>query len=123
MALPQDERRRYARLNALVDVAYNRHPHEPETESLLRLSKNISKGGICLIVYDELKKDDLLDLKIFLPDTNNPVEAMGQVVWASEFIIGDKIGKRYDVGIEFVKISDKDKDRIDRYVFSHLGVS
>jgi c-di-GMP-binding flagellar brake protein YcgR len=123
MALPYEERRRYVRLNALVDVAYNKHPHSQEEESLLRLSKNISKGGICLIVYDELKKDDLLDLKIFLPDTRTPVEALGQVVWASEFIIGDKIGKRYDVGIEFVKISDKDKDRIDQYVFSHLKVS
>lgn len=123
MALQNEERRKYARLNALVDVAYNKHPHRPEEESLLRLSKNISKGGICLIVYDQLKKDDLLDLRIFLPDAFNPVEAVGQVVWAAEFVIGDKIGKRFDVGIEFVKISDADRDRIDQYVFSHLKVS
>lgn len=123
MAIPQEERRRYVRLNALVDVTYNRHPHKPQEESSLRVSKNISKGGICLIVYEEFKKDDLLDLKIYLPETKIPVEAQARVAWVAEFSIGDKIGKRYDLGVEFIKISDSDIDRIDRYVFSHLKAS
>ena len=123
MSLPQEDRRKYVRLNALVDVAYNKHQHKPEEEAMLQLSRNISKGGICLILYEEFKRDDFLDLKIYLPDIKTPVEAVAQIVWVSEFIIGDAIGKRYDVGMEFIKISDSDKDRIDKYVFSHLRAS
>ncbi len=119
MALSQEERRRYVRLNALVDVAYNKHPRKPGEESMLRLSKNISKGGICLIVYEEFKKDDLLDLKICFTGAKTPIKAVARVVWVSEFTIGDKIGKRYDMGIEFVKISDSDRGKIEQYVFSH----
>jgi c-di-GMP-binding flagellar brake protein YcgR len=119
MALPQEERRKYVRLNALVDVAYNKHPRKSGEESSLQLSKNISKGGICLIVYEEFKKDDLLDLKICFSGVKAPIEAVARVVWVSEFIIGDEIGKRYDLGIEFIKISDSNREKIDQYVFSH----
>jgi c-di-GMP-binding flagellar brake protein YcgR len=119
MTLPQEERRKYLRLNALVDVAYNKHQQKPEEGLSLQLSKNISKGGICLIVYEEFKKDDLLDLRIYFPVVKAPIEAVARVAWVSEFTIGDKIGKRYDMGIEFIKISDSDREKIDQYVFSH----
>lgn len=119
MEIPQEDRRRFVRLNALVDVAYNKHPSKPGEEPSLRLSKNISKGGICLIVYEEFKKDDLLDLKICFTGAKTPIKAVARVVWVSEFTIGDNIGKRYDVGIEFIKISDSDREKIDQYVFSH----
>jgi c-di-GMP-binding flagellar brake protein YcgR len=123
MTLPQEERRKYVRLNTLVDVAYNKHTRKPQEESSLRLSKNISKEGICLIVYEEFKKDDLLDLKIYFPNVKTPIDALARVAWVSEFSIGDSIGKRYDVGIEFIKISESDKDKIDQYVFSHFRTS
>jgi c-di-GMP-binding flagellar brake protein YcgR len=117
--MAQDERRRYARLNALVDVACNKHPLKPGKKSSLRLSKNISKEGICLIVYEKVNKGDLMDLKVYFPDTKVPVQVLARVVWVSEFTIGDAIGKRYDVGFEFMKIKEADKNKISQYVFSH----
>jgi len=119
MPVPMEERRKYVRLNTLVDVAYQKH--QPEVEKELSLSKNISKGGICLIAYEKLKKFDLLDLKLYLPGARAPINAVGKVVWTEEFIIGDiSTGRRFDVGIEFMKISPEDKKKIDQYVFGHL---
>lgn len=117
----QQERRRFVRLNALVDVIYKRLPfsEEKEAEEELSLTKNISKGGICLIVYEELKESDILDLEICLPEDKIPINATGRVVWAKKFIIGDPIkGKRFDVGIEFMEIKEEDLNRIDKYIFN-----
>ncbi len=115
----EQEKRKFARLNALVDVVYTKYPTAAKEE--LSLTKNISKGGICLIVYEDLKESDVLNLKIFLPGDKIAINAMGRVVWVKEFTIGDiPEGKRSDVGIEFIKISEDDLSRVNKYVFSHL---
>jgi c-di-GMP-binding flagellar brake protein YcgR len=116
-----ENRRKFVRLNMLADVFYKKR-------SLLRMkklstSKNISKGGICLIAYEDLRKGDLLDLKIYLSDDKKAITGIGKVAWTKEFVIGDVFkGKRYDVGVEFIKINDTDLSKIDRYVFSHVKV-
>ncbi len=112
----QQEGRRFVRLNALVDVVYKKLSF---LEEELSLTKNISKGGICLIAYEELKESDILDLEIYLPEDKIPINATGRVVWVKEFIIGSPIkGKRFDAGIEFMEIKEEDLNRIDRYVFT-----
>ena len=113
----QEERRRYVRLNVLVDIAYGRC--ESLKKGQLTLAKNIGRGGICLIVYEEFKESDLLDLKIYLPESKTPISAVGRVVWVKEFIIGDiSTGKRFDLGIEFLEIDEEDAKRIEKYIFS-----
>ncbi len=117
----QDERRRFVRLNFLVDVVYHKRPSTEKEK--LSLSKNISGGGICLIVYEELKKSQLLDLEIYLPKEEMPIKALGKTAWVNEFVIGDASkGVRYDVGIEFIKINKEDLDKVNKYVFEHGSV-
>lgn len=114
-----EEKRRFVRLNVLTDIVYTKR-QAPEKEKL-SLAKNISMGGICLIVYEELKKSDMLDLKIFLPEDKTPISAAGRVDWVKEFLIGDAYkGRRFDVGIEFIEISEENKNKINKYVFSHI---
>jgi len=116
---PQDERRQFVRLNFSVDVIYHKVP--PVEKEKLSLAKNISTGGICLIVYEELREQDALDLEIYLPEDKTAIQAKGRVIWVKEFIIGDiSKGKRYDVGIDFLEINKNDLERINKYVFSHL---
>ena len=112
------EKRKFVRLSALVDVIYNKRA---ATASEMSLTRNISQGGICLIAYDELNEQDVLDLKLYLPEDNTPIQAIGKVVWVKEFIIGSiEEGKRYDVGIEFMDIREEDVNRVNKYVFSHI---
>ena len=112
------EKRKFLRLNALVDVVYSKT--EVLAEDELSLAKNISKGGICLIAYEELEENDVLDLKIFLPEDKEPINVRGRVIWVKEFIVGDtSYGERFDVGVEFIKIKDEDLARINNCVFRH----
>jgi len=114
-----EDKRKFVRLNALVDVIYNRV--SPSEKEKLSLTKNIGKGGICLIAYEELKVSDILDLKMFFPEEEALIHAIGKVVWIKEFFIGGMSqGKRYDVGIEFVKIKEEDADKLNKYVFTHF---
>ncbi len=114
------EKRQFFRLNLLADVIYSKK--QPSTKEGLTLTRNISKGGICLIVYEPLSVNDLLELNIFLPDSKNPIRVDGRVKWIREFTIGDPAkGKRFDVGIEYVDISDEDQNKIIKYVFAHAS--
>ena len=115
---PSPEKRKFVRLSALVDVIYSKRAI---TEKETSITRNISQGGICLIAYDELNERDVLDLKLYLPGENSPIQATGKVVWVKEFIIGSiEEGKRYDVGIEFMDIKEEDANRVNKYVFSHI---
>jgi c-di-GMP-binding flagellar brake protein YcgR len=116
-----DERRKFVRLNAMADVIYRkRDVSEQET---LSLSRNIGEGGICLIAYDDLKKADVLDLQIYLPDDPKHIPAVGRVAWVNEFVVGDASGgRRLDVGIEFLEIKEEDRGRIEKYVFTHIEI-
>lgn len=113
------ERRRFFRLNLLADLTFTRSSISEEEK--VSLTKNISKGGICFIVYEQMSVGEILDLNVYLPDKNKPINVTGRVNWVKEFSIGDPVkGKRFDVGIEFLRISEQDKEEIERYIFKHM---
>jgi len=117
----REEKRKFARLNILIDVSYKKHDVAQQPEKLT-LTRNISKGGICFVGYEELKELDVIDLEIFLPEEKTPIIATGKVVWVKEFTIGEpSLGKRFDVGAEFIDISQKDLEKVDKYMFRHSG--
>ena len=116
------DRRRFVRLNSAFDVVYTRR--KLESGEKLALSKNISAGGVCLILYsayDDVKKGDILDLIMHLPNQKRGVNAIGKVVWVRKFEIKDKVkGSRFEAGIEFVAIENKDKENIRKFVFAYF---
>jgi len=110
------ERRKFVRLNASVEVYYTLVGEESEKQEQT-VTKDISAGGICLIVYEPIKIGNILSLRIYLPDNEPFILTKGKVVWTKSFnIAGEK--ERYDVGIEFVSIGEADRKRVDKYVFS-----
>ncbi|MBU1122465.1 MAG: PilZ domain-containing protein [Candidatus Omnitrophota bacterium] len=120
-----DERRKFIRLNANVVVQWKKVDKENAAIGDTAVSKNVSVGGISLILYDEkLEIGDIINLEIQLPQEEN-VFAKGKVVWINEFeIMGQVNKKRYDVGVEFVDIKELDSNRIKKYVFTffHEGM-
>jgi c-di-GMP-binding flagellar brake protein YcgR len=114
----REEKRKFERLNILTDVSFTRED-SPDARAL-SVTKNISAGGVCFIAYEQPQEGDLLNLKIYLPEQSKPVIALGKVAWVREFVIGDPVeGRRFDVGVEFIKISDEDFNKIQKYKFSH----
>lgn len=118
MSEQRQERREFSRFNLLVDVAVTKKA--AGSKEKLLMAKNISKGGICIIAYEELKPRDILELKIYLPDELEPVVVSGSVIWAKPFSVGqDPSGARYDAGIQFVDADEKTLAKLNKYLFSH----
>ena len=109
------ERRRFPRLIASVDVEYSILRKGTLQEQAV--TKNISAGGICLIVYEKIEPGTFLALKILLSSINYIIEAKAKVIWSSYFTVGPDGRDRYDLGIEFVEINESDRQKISQYVF------
>ncbi len=116
-----DEKRKFSRLSVLADVVYTKKIIGEREK--LTFAKNIGQGGICLITYEEVKESDVLELKITLPDEKEAINILGKAVWVKKFSLGEVMGnERFDVGIEFIRISDIDRQKVDKYIFSHSPV-
>ncbi|MGE5279896.1 MAG: PilZ domain-containing protein [Deltaproteobacteria bacterium] len=110
-----EEKRRFPRLGIAVDVQWERAPEAGNPDS--NVTKDISAGGICLIVYEEVSVGDLLNLRFTLP-TGRTVQALGRVVWVAPFeFSSDRERPRRDAGIEFVHIEEEDRQEIAKFVF------
>jgi len=112
------EKRKFPRLPFNVKVKY-----EVLKVSPLRveenLSKNVSAGGICLVVSEKIDIGALLRLKLSLKGEVNFNIVKGKVVWVEEFSVNDY--KAYDCGIEFVDVGPEDQENISRYLIAPLN--
>ena len=113
------EKREFARLDLNVKVDWKRTlaTSEPEQEFSDK-TKNISAGGLCLVVYEKLDIGEILEIELELP-SKETIKAEGKVVWISEYEIeGEEEETIYDIGVQFVKISDEEREEISQFVFA-----
>jgi len=115
-----EEKRRFVRLSANVKVKLAKIGEMPkEVVDSTAASRNISENGICVIMRGEgVKAGDKLYLEIELP-TKKIIKLKGVAMWINQFeIFGGKHEKRFDLGIEFLKIRKKDKEMVKDFVFA-----
>ncbi len=113
-----EERRKYVRLKASVEVKYT-VIGKPRT--IEAFSKNVSADGLCLTIEEQLSAETTLQLEIKIPNSKDPIRALGRVVWQKRFeSAGDQPGLYFDTGIEFTGISDFDRFNINRYVTERI---
>ena len=115
------ERRRFPRLNATVDIECSviGKEKDPSIKDKNQV-RNISAGGLCLIVYEKVEVGDILSLTVKLPVDDCTIQIKGKIVWIEEFVLtGDK-RNRWDVGVEFAEISEDDRKKISGCVFALL---
>jgi len=75
--------------------------------------ENISGGGLKILCNKNFNEGDELVIKLFLPDQAQDLEVTGEVVWICENIDGG-----YKVGIKFIDIDERARERIVRYIFA-----
>lgn len=112
-----EERRQFIRLNINVDIKYSLMP-QPTNKTKSSKTRNISAGGICIMTEEAFRAGDMLKLELTLPQDPPTVYAVGRVSWIKTFTIIPEQKERYDVGVEFVEISDPDREKVRKYVFS-----
>lgn len=119
--MDQAANRKYPRLSINVDVKYEiLSAPFPKTNKIG--AKNLSAGGLCIMILEKVKVGTLLNFEFFLPDSDTPIMATGKVVWVEEFAIySTETYVSYDCGVEYVDINSQDQEKIGHYVMLKLN--
>ncbi len=75
--------------------------------------ENISGGGLKILCNKQFNEGDELAIKLFLPNQTQDLDVTGEVVWVCDNIEGG-----WKVGIKFVDMDDRVRERIVRYIFA-----
>jgi hypothetical protein len=126
------EKRKFQRLEFQLEVAVELEEAggTPKKDLPLRLkSRNISHIGICLET-DSLKVNPIrllsgapgarnyrLRMRVVLFQDEEPLEAVGEVCWYD--IVHEPSEYRYQLGIDFLEITERGKDQLIRFLKSH----
>lgn len=105
------ERRKYPRVSgSVIEYSYV----GVDQYRITAFVKDISVGGVCIYVHENIEANTPLQLYIHLFGSEKPMETNGRVVWKrnSQFL------KCYDLGIQFEEISSTDRARLERYIQS-----
>ncbi len=108
-----EEKRKFVRLEINVAVKWKKIPEEALVG--LDVTKNISKGGICLMVDEKLEIGDNLELEIEIPE-KKVVQARVKVIRVRELKLTEEGRKEYEAGVEFFEISDEDREEIEGFI-------
>jgi len=99
----RSERRRYPRV--VAPVLYR----APKHASPKRPVSDMSLGGVRIFSDEHLEVGERLELEFFLPDGLS-VRAIAKVAWIKE--MSEKAEALYDLGMEFVEMSDEVKEKL-----------
>jgi c-di-GMP-binding flagellar brake protein YcgR len=110
------ERRQSIRVNASLIVRYS--VAKKHNVKLNGRMKDISSGGMRLLVNEKLGDGTLLLLEFDLPEAKDVINAEGKVMWADgKYDERDETGRRiFHTGIQFVNMKQDDKNRLVNYI-------
>jgi c-di-GMP-binding flagellar brake protein YcgR len=117
------QRRQYFRLDCTLQVKYKTEDQGINDTASNTVSgtayeetvaNNLSGGGISLKLKEIIEKGKLLNCKLFLGNYH-VVNFTGRVVRCSNSKIQSKY--KFEAGLAFEKISDKDRETVVRYIF------
>lgn len=105
------ERRLYPRASAAMPVQY-RGIRQANDAIMGTIARNISKGGVALIVNEFISVFTRLIVEISIPPIAKPIRAISKVVWIRK----RPHGEQYEVGMEFVDITEEDRRNVSDFV-------
>jgi len=98
--------RRFPRIQTRCDIQLQT---DKGSKTITATTENIGIGGVCIMLKKPMSKGDIVDLNLSLEGTIAPIQCKGKVVWVIEKRSFNEDEKGFDMGIEFVDISDWDK--------------
>lgn len=101
------DRRRFPRADYPVRIVVRK---KGQKDQFSTHTENIGVGGVCVLLEKELDKFCLVELLIYFEDGLPALECDGRVVWVV------KGQERFDTGIEFLNLREKETLRIERIV-------
>ncbi len=83
--------------------------------TILTHTENISAGGVRVLIEEKLDIDSIVGIEVKLKE--NTIACKGRIVWVVNRHSPYKKGICYnDTGIEFLEITDRQRDCIDKFI-------
>ncbi|MBN1649063.1 MAG: PilZ domain-containing protein [Spirochaetales bacterium] len=102
-----DERRKYERISLDIEVNF--------LNNAFAGLHDISEGGLCILVDEEYKTGTMLNLTLYIQETDKRIAAFCIVRWT------EKASEHYyKTGLEFWHIDEKDREILGRYILTKL---
>ena len=108
------EKRKFIRLKAPIGVAYKLVKKNVRPRTYASFSKDIGGGGVRIFVKEELRSGDLLELQIRIPHLEEPIRAIGEVMWYA--VSKDRANETREAGVRFRDIDPGDLHAILEFV-------
>ncbi|MBU0533224.1 MAG: PilZ domain-containing protein [Candidatus Omnitrophica bacterium] len=106
------ERRRAVRISPPLTLRFIVYSHNKAKE-FVALIKDVSLEGVRIELEEKLLKGSMIEAQIYSPDLPS-IDLIGTVVREVAFDRGGKI--LHEVGIQFLEMSDKSKERLHNYL-------
>jgi c-di-GMP-binding flagellar brake protein YcgR len=113
------EQRSFVRLRAPVEATYTVLPDGRPQRTLTR---DVSLGGVRLVMDKPLSRGAQLQLALVLPGQERPVNATGEVVWSEEVAWIGRGGERRnaEVGIRTLEMAPQDQESLTGFIADGL---
>ena len=108
-----EEKRKFPPVSKDAYIDYSFKTSKGQVREGLRLSVNISAGGLMFVTSKCLKKGTRLKLNINIGSVSKPIKSNAKVVWVKRRQDG-----QYAVGVTFYRISEADRKKILLYSLS-----
>ncbi len=106
-----NERRKYSRFDLRLPVQYKNM--KALSGSLIgALTRDISEGGIRFIGNEFLSLANRLVMTISLPAPSRPIKVISKVAWIRKV----PMGEQFEIGNQFVALSDDDRQELKNYI-------
>jgi c-di-GMP-binding flagellar brake protein YcgR len=106
-----NERRKYPRFSIRLPVQY-RNVKTLSEPYIGALTRDMGEGGIRFIGNEFLSLANRLVLTISLPAPAHPVKIISKVAWIRKVPMGDQ----YEIGNQFLSMSDEDKKELKSFL-------
>lgn len=112
------QRRRYVRIPIVLNIQYKLKGVD---KIYYTYSKDISGGGVRIILPELLKVYDIIEMRIELISPEPPINCEGEVVWINkqEILVINKREEIIHAGIRFTLIEEKERERLIRFLFNY----
>jgi len=81
--------------------------------------RNFSTSGVSLFVSEQVPDSSNISVRLYDPFWTKPIDAFGSVVWSIKNALSkDGSRERYDIGIKFLNVTEKDRNRIDLMIMN-----
>ena len=110
------ERRKHVRVKTCIPVRFTREGDESGAVGVGSLTSDVCEGGLRFTTSEFIAAPCRLILELDVPAQAEPVQAVSQVAWVADMAADS--GKKYEVGNQFMEITQRDQERISQFLKS-----